>query len=335
MPRRLTNLLLGACIAALIATGLLGWLLVAGAAVPFLDLHRAVSLAFVVLLVGWKTPIVWRSVRRRLRQHGGPRTLLASGAASALLIACLALGLAWSPGLAGYQTFGGYSALSVHVLLAFALLPPLVWHVYGRRDVAPPAVRLLSRRAALRLGGIALGTLAAWPALDALAAAWNESRRFTGSQRAASFSANAYPVTQWLADRVPDPTAQDWRLDVRGLVANPASLSADDLAHLPRVEQTAILDCTGGWWTEQRWGGVRLADVLDVRGADPAAAEIRVISTTGHHAALPMAEARQALLATHVGGEPLSAGHGFPLRLVAPERRGVYWVKWVAALEVA
>ncbi len=335
MPRRLTNLLLGGCTAALVATGLLGWLLAAPAAQPYLDLHRAFGVALVVLLGGWKAPIVWRSLRRRLRQPRGARTLVASTIAAFLLVACLALGLSWTPGLVTFRTFGGYSALSVHVLLAFALLPPLAWHVLGRRDAAPSATHLLSRRAALRLGGVAVGTLVAWPALDHLAAAVNVGRRFTGSQEAGSASADGFPMTQWLADPVPDLSADTWRLEVRGRVANPATLSVDNFARLPRTEQTAALDCTGGWWTEQRWSGVRLADLLDACRVDPSASEVRVISSTGHHAALPLDEARGALLATHVGGEPLSPGHGYPLRLVAPERRGVYWVKWVAAVEVA
>ncbi len=41
------------------------------------------------------------------------------------------------------------------------------------------------------------------------------------------------------------------------------------------------------------------------------------------------------LLATHLGDEVLSVGHGFPLRLVAPGHRGYGWVKWVSELEVS
>jgi DMSO/TMAO reductase YedYZ molybdopterin-dependent catalytic subunit len=55
---------------------------------------------------------------------------------------------------------------------------------------------------------------------------------------------------------------------------------------------------------------------------------------TGYRWSFPLAEARDFLLATHVGGERLSHGHGFPLRLVAPQRRGFQWVKWVTRIEL-
>jgi DMSO/TMAO reductase YedYZ molybdopterin-dependent catalytic subunit len=47
-----------------------------------------------------------------------------------------------------------------------------------------------------------------------------------------------------------------------------------------------------------------------------------------------LADAPHLLLATHVAGQPLSAGHGAPLRLVAAGRRGFWWVKWVVRIEV-
>ena len=46
------------------------------------------------------------------------------------------------------------------------------------------------------------------------------------------------------------------------------------------------------------------------------------------------ADLSQAVLATHVGGEPLSAAHGYPVRLAVPGRRGYQWVKWVATIEI-
>ncbi len=56
---------------------------------------------------------------------------------------------------------------------------------------------------------------------------------------------------------------------------------------------------------------------------------------TGYRWSLPLSEARDAVLATHVDGERLAHGHGYPLRLVAPGRRGFQWVKWVESVRVS
>ena len=102
----------------------------------------------------------------------------------------------------------------------------------------------------------------------------------------------------------------------------------------PDVTVSATLDCTSGWYTHQRWGGVRIGDLLAAAGASDDARYVRFTSVTGYRWSLPVAEARDALLATHVRGEPLSHGHGGPARLVAPDRRGFQWVKWVESVEV-
>ena len=55
----------------------------------------------------------------------------------------------------------------------------------------------------------------------------------------------------------------------------------------------------------------------------------------GHQIVLALADLEHAALATHVGGEVLSAGHGYPLRLVAPNLRGYRWVKWVQRIDAS
>ncbi len=75
--------------------------------------------------------------------------------------------------------------------------------------------------------------------------------------------------------------------------------------------------------------------MLDAARPTSDAALVWFVSATGYRWPLPLAEARRALVATHVGGEPLSHEHGAPLRLVAPQRRGFQWIKWLVAIEVA
>jgi DMSO/TMAO reductase YedYZ molybdopterin-dependent catalytic subunit len=72
--------------------------------------------------------------------------------------------------------------------------------------------------------------------------------------------------------------------------------------------------------------------VLQTAGLDGNATQVAVESVTGHRIVLPLIDLESAIFATHVGGEELSAGHGYPVRLVVPGRRGYQWVKWVKSV---
>ena len=91
----------------------------------------------------------------------------------------------------------------------------------------------------------------------------------------------------------------------------------------------ATLDCTGGFYSTQEWSGARLDRLLEASGAS----SVRVVSHTGYDRRFPIEDVPRLLLATRFGGRPLDAGHGFPARVVAPDRRGFWWVKWVVAIE--
>jgi DMSO/TMAO reductase YedYZ molybdopterin-dependent catalytic subunit len=120
--------------------------------------------------------------------------------------------------------------------------------------------------------------------------------------------------------------ASSWRLRVLG---GSRTYSIDELSSFGDV-LPAKLDCTGGWYAEQLWRGVRLDRLLDRAAGE----SIVVRSITGYQRRFPRSDAPGLLVATHVGDAGLSAGHGAPARLVAPGRRGYWWVKWLAAIDV-
>jgi len=95
----------------------------------------------------------------------------------------------------------------------------------------------------------------------------------------------------------------------------------------------ARLDCTSGWFADATWTGVPLAALLPP-AALAAAQSIDVVSVTGYRRRFPADEAAALFLATAVEGRPLARGTGAPVRLIAPHRRGFWWVKWVASVSL-
>jgi len=329
MPRRVVNLALLVAVPVLVATGLLAWVASRPIADALIVVHRVAGVGL-VLTLAWKYGIARRSVRRRVRA-GVDMTLAVGGLASLALLVVLGLGLAWSIGIVSFDRPLAYSLLNVHVFVGVALVPLMLAHAAGRWESRPALADLRRRRIVLRGLAAGVGALVATTALDQVGLA----RRATGSRAAAAFSANSFPLTIWAFDAVPTIELASWRMRVDGNVASPGAIDYEELLGLSSTERDAVLDCTGGWFTEQRWRGVTLAELLARHGVRASAERLDVVSLTGHAWSFPIAEADRLLIATHVGGETLSAGHGYPARLVAPDHRGFQWIKWVSHLHVA
>ncbi|MFC1404840.1 MULTISPECIES: molybdopterin-dependent oxidoreductase [Streptacidiphilus] len=131
--------------------------------------------------------------------------------------------------------------------------------------------------------------------------------------------------------------AAGWRLTVAGPA--PYTLTLAELEALPQYTALLPISCVEGWSASAHWTGVRVRDLLDRAGAR-AGARLRVVSLEryGGYATTEM-EASYArdpltLLALRVNGEVLAPDHGYPARIIAPNRPGVLQTKWVSRLEV-
>jgi DMSO/TMAO reductase YedYZ molybdopterin-dependent catalytic subunit len=324
-PRR-TNLALLVVLLAALGTGGLAFAAGTGWGRPVVIGHALAGLA-VLVLAPWKSAIV----RRGLARRSGPGRW-ASLTFGVLVLAAVAAGLAHATGaLAG---LGPVSAMQLHVGAALVAAPLLAWHTAARGGIRARRTDL-SRRALLRAGAVAARAgllLLAVEGATRLASLPGARRRFTGSLEVAGPA--RIPVTQWLDDRVQvlDPAA--WRLRVSAGDATREWTYEELAGFADRVE--AVLDCTGGWYARATWEGVRLDRLLPPGSLECAgrSASLVVTSATGYRRRLPLADARSLYVATRLGGRPLGAGHGFPARLVAPGRRGFWWVKWVAAIDL-
>lgn len=333
MKPRLVDWLLLAFVPAETATGLLSFLEGRPEGRLLFALHGALGLG-ILLLLAWKLLRVYpRLVGRRF----GDRATAVSVAALLLVLLTLGSGVAWT----AWQWPLGYpNGLNWHVIFGLALTPAAVAHMALRFKPLRRA-DLQGRRAALRFVAVLTAGGALWLAQNGAAAVARlpgARRRFTGSYEVGSSQGLAFPVTMWMLDRPAPVDPAAWQVRVGGAVARPLALSVHELASMPQAAVQAVLDCTGGWYTEQVWRGVRAGDLLDAVQPQPDAVAVSFVSVTGYRWSLPLAEARAALLATHVErwGEAtaLDHGRGAPLRLVAPGRRGFQWVKWIERIEV-
>ena len=296
-----------------------GWLAFAFASAPArwsLAVHAAGGFAIVALLP-WKSMIARRGLDRA---RAGRWASILLGV---LVVISLIAGFLHSTGLLIY--WGALSAMEVHVGAAIVAVPFVVWHVAARRVRVRPTD--VSRRKVLRAGALVAGAAVAYAGTEMLVRATGmpgSARRFTGSYEVGSYVPNQMPVSSWILDAVPQIEQGAWLLSAGG-----REWSYDELfAFYDRL--TATLDCTGGFFSTQEWAGVRLDRLMGKADG----MSVRVVSVTGYDRRFPIERSGSLLLATRFGGQKLDPGHGFPARLVVPEGRGFWWVKWVSAIEI-
>lgn len=155
--------------------------------------------------------------------------------------------------------------------------------------------------------------------------------------------------------------SDSWRLEVSGLVRAPLSLSIRDLDALPQTEAVHTLECAGngrglfqlpstsgtqwgrGAVGNARWGGVRLAAVLQRAGVAPegkhvwfeAADQAPMPETPRFLRSIPIEKAMEdTLLASTMNGNVLPEQHGAPLRAIVPGWFGMASTKWLLRIRI-
>ena len=127
-----------------------------------------------------------------------------------------------------------------------------------------------------------------------------------------------------------------WRLDVDGLVDTKLRLNWDGFNALPSTENVSDIHCVTSWSRyDNRWTGVSTQEIAMQAGIKPEAEFALLTSNDGYTTNVPLADflVDDALLATHWEGEPLTAEHGGPMRLVVPHL--YFWKspKWLRRIE--
>ena len=144
------------------------------------------------------------------------------------------------------------------------------------------------------------------------------------------------PVNRTAAQARVETLAVDpgWTLTVAG--PRPFTLSLADLEPRALHEARLPINCVEGWSVGASWRGLSLLQVVEQAGGT-ADSRIQLLSLEPegfNHSFVEGPQLAAALLATHLNGERLDLDHGFPLRLVAPDRAGVLNTKWLSRIEV-
>ena len=175
------------------------------------------------------------------------------------------------------------------------------------------------------------------------------AQEFSQADVAAHFKANGTLVPRDAAYQVLHKGGfSEWKLQVGGLVAQPAAFTLAQLREMPSRTQITRHDCVEGWSSIGKWKGVQLSHLLEQ--VQPKANAKYVVfrcadsmdgpSLDGHDSKyyesvdLDDAYHVQTVLAYELNDQPLPVNNGAPLRARIERQLGYKHAKYVMRIEL-
>jgi DMSO/TMAO reductase YedYZ molybdopterin-dependent catalytic subunit len=131
--------------------------------------------------------------------------------------------------------------------------------------------------------------------------------------------------------------ADTYSIVITGLVNNPKTYSYNDIVNRASLKKVVTLHCVEGWDATALWEGVMVKDLLDEAGVKPGAKTVIFYAQDGDSSSFTMDDIQNQffLLSYKINNIPLTAEHGYPSRLVAGEKWGYKWIKWITRIELS
>jgi len=128
-----------------------------------------------------------------------------------------------------------------------------------------------------------------------------------------------------------------YRLGITGLVEEEQSLTYGEVLAFPSYSKVVTLYCVEGWDATVLWEGVLVRDLLQEAGIGPSANTVIFHAEDGYTSALPLDYIVDSniLLAYKINGVTLPEDNGFPFQVVAEDKWGYKWVRWVTKIELS
>jgi DMSO/TMAO reductase YedYZ molybdopterin-dependent catalytic subunit len=128
-----------------------------------------------------------------------------------------------------------------------------------------------------------------------------------------------------------------YQLEIAGLISTPTFYNYQDLLKLPKYQKIVTLNCVEGWSVKALWGGVLVKDLFKGLDIKPEAKTIIFYAADGYSTSFPLDYVlnNDIIMAYDLNGVELPPERGFPLQLVAEQKWGYKWIKWITKIELS
>lgn len=129
-----------------------------------------------------------------------------------------------------------------------------------------------------------------------------------------------------------------YRLAVDGLVDQPAEYTYSEIVDgYTAYEKVVQLDCVEGWSVKILWRGVLVREILDASGVKQDAKSVIFTAEDGYSTSFPVEYfyENDIIMAYGMNGVRIPPERGFPFQLVAEDKWGYKWCKWITGIELS
>jgi DMSO/TMAO reductase YedYZ molybdopterin-dependent catalytic subunit len=129
----------------------------------------------------------------------------------------------------------------------------------------------------------------------------------------------------------------NYQLSITGLVSKPVILKYDDVLKMTAVERLITLHCVTGWQATILWRGVQLSEILNLATVKPEANTVIFLCADGYTTSMPLSTIidNKLIMAYSSNGLPLPDEMGYPFMIVAEDKFGYKWARWVNQIQLS
>lgn len=159
-----------------------------------------------------------------------------------------------------------------------------------------------------------------------------EIREYQGERLGSvdDFRENSIEGTQYLDEAT-------YVLALDGLVEQPTSWSYAELGEMEHSAKLITIHCVEGWSVKALWEGIPLASLFEQARPREAANTVIFHAADGYTTSLPLGVIleRNLIIADRINGIGLPPENGFPFQLVAEDKWGYKWIRWIVRIELS